>query len=151
MEKAAKPEKQQTGLQIPVKFLKGVGEVRARLLANLGVGTVLDLLELFPRAYIKREMTAPMSEFRVGQQVACTAQICWVDLKMTRKNQPQINIGISDGKSAMVCTWFKFYPGLEEQLKPGSMAWFSGTVSEYQNMLQIIHPEVEILDDECSE
>ena len=136
-------------MQTPVKYLKGIGEVRSRHLAKLGVRTVLDLMEFFPRAYIQRALNTPIAEFRVGQQVAFTAQISWVDKRMTKKKQPQLNIGISDGKSGMVCTWFKFYPGLEEQLKPGAMAWFSGTVSEYQNMLQIIHPEFEILDEDA--
>ena len=141
-------EDREAGVQTPVKFLKGIGEVRSRWLAKLGVKTILDLLELFPRTYIQRVMNTPIAEFRIGQQVAFTAQICWVDKRMTKKNQPQINIGISDGVSAMVCTWFKFYPGLEEQLKPGAMAWFSGNVSEYQNMLQLIHPEFELLEEE---
>jgi len=148
MEKAKPKEERVPDLLTPVKFLKGIGEVRSRFLSKLGVRTVLDLMEMFPRAYIQRALNTPIAEFRVGQQVAFTAQICWVDKRLTKKNQPQINIGISDGKSAMVCTWFKFYPGMEEQLKPGGMAWFSGTVSEYQNMLQLIHPEFEILDED---
>jgi ATP-dependent DNA helicase RecG len=147
MEKSRKTEVREPDIQTPIKFLKGIGEVRSRHLARLGVRTVLDLMEFSPRAYIQRALNAPIAEFRVGQQVAFTAQICWVDKRVTKKNQPQINIGISDGKSAMVCTWFKFYPGMEEQLKPGGMAWFSGTVSEYQNMLQLIHPDFEILDE----
>lgn len=135
-------------LLTPIKYLKGIGEIRSRYFSKLGVNTILDLLEFFPRAYIQRQLNTPIADFQIGQQVAFTAQICWVDKRVTKKNQPQINIGISDGKSAMVCTWFKFYPGLEEQLKPGAMAWFSGTVSEYQNMFQLIHPDFEILDDE---
>jgi ATP-dependent DNA helicase RecG len=148
MEKTKKTEVREPGIQTPVKFLKGIGEVRSRFLAKLGVGTVQDLMELFPRAYIHRELNTPIAEFRIGQQVAFTAQICWVDKRVTKKNQPQINIGISDGVSAMVCTWFKFYPGMEDKLKPGGTAWFSGTVSEYQNMLQLIHPDFEILDED---
>jgi len=146
MEKAKKTEQREPEILTPIKFLKGIGEMRSRWLAKLGVKTVLDLMEFFPRAYIQRAMDTPMALFQVGQQVAFTAQICWVDKRMTKKNQPQINIGISDGKTAMVCTWFKFYPGLEETLKPGGTAWFNGTVSEYQSMLQLIHPDFEILD-----
>lgn len=148
MEKAKPKQERVPDILTPVKFLKGIGEVRSRFLSKLGVRTVLDLMEFFPRAYIQRSMNTPIAEFKVGEKVAFTAQICWVDKRMTKKHQPQINIGISDGVSAMVCTWFKFYPGLEEQLKPGGTAWFSGTVSEYQNMLQLIHPDVEILDEE---
>lgn len=139
--------KELSPLQTPIKYLKGIGEFRARLFAKLGVRTVIDLMEFFPRAYILRTMNTPISDFKVGQQVAFTAQICWVDKRMTKKNLPQINVGISDGKEAMVCTWFQFYPGLEESFKPGCMAWFSGIVSEYQNMLQMIHPEIEFLDE----
>jgi ATP-dependent DNA helicase RecG len=148
MEKTKKSEQREPEILTPIKYLKGIGEVRSRWLAKLGVKTVLDLMEFFPRAYIQRAMDTPMSLFQVGQQVAFTAQICWVDKRMTKKNQPQINIGISDGKTAMVCTWFKFYPGLEETLKPGGTAWFNGTVSEYQSMLQLIHPDFEILDED---
>ncbi len=148
MEKSKKSQQYEPGIHTPIKYLKGIGEARSRWLAKLGVTTVMDLMELFPRAYIQRAMNTPMSLFQVGQQVAFTAQICWVDKRMTKKNQPQINIGISDGKSAMVCTWFKFYPGLEETLKPGGTAWFSGTVSEYQSMHQLIHPDYEILDED---
>ncbi len=148
MEKAKPKQERVPDILTPVKFLKGIGEVRSRFLSKLGVRSVLDLMEFFPRAYIQRTMNTPIAEFKVGEKVAFTAQICWVDKRMTKKHQPQINIGISDGVSAMVCTWFKFYPGLEEQLKPGGTAWFSGTVSEYQNMLQLIHPDVEILDEE---
>jgi len=135
-------------LLTPVKYLKGIGEVRARYFMRLGVNTVLDLMEFFPRAYIQRTMNTPIAEFQIGQQVAFTAQISWVDKRLTQKNQPQINIGISDGRSVMLCTWFKFYPGFEDILKPGATAWFNGTVSEYQNMLQLIHPDIEILDED---
>ncbi|MFB3845000.1 MAG: ATP-dependent DNA helicase RecG [Candidatus Cloacimonadaceae bacterium] len=135
-------------LLTPVKYLKGIGEVRARQLAKLDVKTILDLMELYPRAYIQRSLNVPIAEFKVGQQVAFIATISWVDKRITRKNQIQINVGVTDGVSSLVCTWFNLYPGQEEQFKPGNLAWFSGTVSEFQNTLQIIHPEFELLDEE---
>ncbi len=135
-------------LETPVKYLKGIGEVRARHLSKLGVGTVADLMELFPRAYIERTLNTPIAEFRVGQQVAFTAQISQVEKRMTRKNQSQLNALVTDGRSFLTCTWFKTYPGLEEQLKKGATAWFSGTVSEFQNTLQLIHPDFELLEEE---
>ena len=36
-------------LSMPVQFLKGVGPARAEIFAKLGVVTVGDLLEYFPR------------------------------------------------------------------------------------------------------
>ncbi len=40
------------GLEKDITYLKGVGEKRAKLYANLGINTVYDLLYHFPRSYI---------------------------------------------------------------------------------------------------
>lgn len=63
----------------PVKFLKGVGEVRSRQLAKLGINTVLDLMEHFPRAYIARKLNPSLRELKPGDNIALTAMISWVD------------------------------------------------------------------------
>ena len=39
-------------LSTNIQYLKGVGEKRARLYARLGVATIGDLLEYYPRDYI---------------------------------------------------------------------------------------------------
>ena len=41
-------------LSMPVQYLKGVGPARAKIFAQLGVETVGDLLEYFPRDWLVR-------------------------------------------------------------------------------------------------
>ena len=41
-----------------VQYLKGVGPVRARQLARLGIFTVTDLAHHYPRGYQKRNLVA---------------------------------------------------------------------------------------------
>ena len=131
----------------PVKFLKGVGEVRSRQLAKLGINTVLDLMEHFPRAYIARKLNPSLRELKPGDNIALTAMISWVDERRTRKGKNLLEVGISDGRAAIVCSWFSYpksFPGL---FKPGAMLWVAGNLTEYNGQLQLMHPEVEFVDD----
>ena len=131
----------------PVKFIKGVGEVRSRQLAKLGINTVLDLMEHFPRAYIARKLNPSLRELKPGDNIALTAMISWVDERRTRKGKNLLEVGISDGRAAIVCSWFSYpksFPGL---FKPGAMLWVAGNLTEYNGQLQLMHPEVEFVDD----
>lgn len=131
----------------PVKFLKGVGEVRSRQLAKLGINTVLDLMEHFPRAYIARKLNPSLRELKPGDNIALTAMISWVDERRTRKGKNLLEVGISDSRAAIVCSWFSYpksFPGL---FKPGAMLWVAGNLTEYNGQLQLMHPEVEFVDD----
>ncbi|MDD4310488.1 MAG: hypothetical protein PHO32_08920, partial [Candidatus Cloacimonetes bacterium] len=63
-----------------VKFLKGVGDNRARLLGKMGIITVLDILEYFPKAYVNRKLNPSLGDIQPGDNLAFTAMISWVDL-----------------------------------------------------------------------
>lgn len=131
----------------PVKFLKGVGDFRARQLAKLGIDTVIDLMEHFPRAYINRKLNPSLRELKPGDNLALTAMISWVDERSTRKGKNLLSVGISDGRATIVCSWFSYpqkFPGL---FKPGAMLWVAGNLTEYNGQLQLMHPEVEFVDD----
>ena len=52
--------------EIPIQFIKGVGPAKAKLLANLGVNTVEDLLYLFPNRYEDRSQFTPIAMVQVG-------------------------------------------------------------------------------------
>lgn len=130
----------------PVKFLKGVGEVRARLLAKLGIITILDLMEYFPVNYINRQLHASLKDIQPGDRVSLTAQISWVDIRPTKAGAKILTIGVTDGVSPLICSWFHFPPKFEEQFKAGSLIWLSGTITEYQGQPQMLHPETEILE-----
>ncbi len=48
-----------------VRYLKGIGEARAKQLAGLGIHTLYDLLAYFPRAYEDRTRLVPIHELEV--------------------------------------------------------------------------------------
>lgn len=131
-----------------VKYLKGVGDNRARLLGKLGIRTVLDLLEYFPRAYINRKLNPSLFEMQIGDMVAFTAMISWVDVRSSVRGKDILSVGVSDSKVGLVCSWFKYPKAYETLFKPGRLVWLSGTLTEYNGQLQMVHPDFELLEED---
>jgi ATP-dependent DNA helicase RecG len=138
-------------LQSDIQFLKGVGERRAILLRRLGIRTIGDLVEYFPRMYINRQVDTTIYELMPGVQAAVVGSIIDFQVKRLSGGKTQLNVVISDGKSSLLCTWFRYGEWLTKAIKPGARMWVSGMVSEFSGRMQIIHPDYEILEDETEE
>ncbi|MBT3169174.1 MAG: ATP-dependent DNA helicase RecG [Candidatus Cloacimonetes bacterium] len=134
-------------LQNEIKYLKGVGEHRGRLLQKLGIKKIGDILEHFPRDYINRAKTDKICNLKFGENCAIVGKIIAVEKKNFGRRKSQLNIVISDGDDNLFCTWFRFGKWLSDKLETGQQIWVSGLVTQFRNSPQIIHPEIEILDD----
>jgi len=64
-----------TALQTDVRYIKGIGETRAKALGKLGITTLRDLISYFPRAYEDRTLTRPIKELIVGEYACVRAMI----------------------------------------------------------------------------
>ncbi|MCB5287487.1 MAG: ATP-dependent DNA helicase RecG [Candidatus Cloacimonetes bacterium] len=135
----------------PVMYLKGVGEHRAYLLAKLGVHTVLDLMELFPRTHMSRLVNPTLAELQIGDLVSLTAEISWMDAKPTSRGKKILSVGVNDGKIGLTCVWFAYPPAYLNMFKPGKTIWLSGTLSAFNHQLQMNHPDFELLSDDHEE
>lgn len=62
-------------LNTGIRYLKGVGEKRAESFAKLGIFTVGDLLNFFPRDYEDRRKTLRISELSVGDKACISAYV----------------------------------------------------------------------------
>ena len=146
-----KNAKHHEALATPVKFVKGVGDYRARLLAKLGIHTVEDLLEYFPRTYISRRLNPTLGELAAGDMVSFTAEISWVDVRQTGRGKNILSVGVNDGVVKLVCVWFSYPASYEQIFVAGRRVWLSGTISEYNQQFQMNHPDFELLDDAVEE
>ncbi len=134
-------------LQNDIKYLKGVGEYRAKLLHKLQIFTIGDILEHFPRDYINRSRTDKICNLKFGENCAIIGKIISLEKKNFGRRKSQLNVIISDGDNNLYCTWFRFGKWLSDKLEIGQQIWVSGTITQFRNSPQIIHPEIEILDD----
>ena len=56
-------------LEQNIQYVKGVGPAKALLLNKLGIYTLKDLMEYYPRVYEDRTKLKSISEFLNGEQV----------------------------------------------------------------------------------
>ncbi|MCK9334175.1 MAG: ATP-dependent DNA helicase RecG [Candidatus Cloacimonetes bacterium] len=135
-------------LATSVKFIKGVGEHRARLLARLGIHSAQDVLEFFPRNYLSRLLNPTLQNLQVGDLVSLTAEISWIDVRSSSKGKKILHLGVNDSQMKLVCVWFSYPASYEKIFQPGRRIWLSGTLSEFNSQLQMNHPSFELIDDD---
>ena len=139
-------EKSNNPLQSDIKFLKGVGEHRAKLLNKLGIKTIGDILEHFPRDYINRKSTARINDLQLDERSSIVGKIVSVEKRNFGRKRSQLNVVITDGYDLLFCTWFRFGSWFTKRFEVDKKIWVSGVITEFKGSPQIIHPETEILD-----
>ncbi|MCL2064645.1 MAG: ATP-dependent DNA helicase RecG [Candidatus Cloacimonetes bacterium] len=132
-----------------IQFVKGIGEFRGKLFRRLGIQTVNDLFEFFPREYIHRTVDAKIRNLQVGQLASMRVKIVSFCEITTKKGTKQLKAITTDGDRLMECVWFSFGSWLTKLLIPGSYIWINGQVKEYQGNKFISQPQIqEAKDDE---
>ena len=116
------------GLSTPVKFLKGVGPQRARLLERLGITTIHDLMYYLPRGYEDRSRIPSLSQVepREGMQTVI-GQIGEMKENAPRRKVRVVRARLVDESGSMVAVWFN-QPHLVKQLKKGETLIITGRV-----------------------
>src|SRR5579875_2055668 len=93
-------------LQRPVESLAGVGPARAKELARLGVTTLGDLLEYFPRDYQYESAEKPIADLIPNQVQMARGEIVAVDYVPVRP-RPRFEATLDDGSgNKLGLVWF---------------------------------------------
>ena len=134
----------QITLDTPVRYVKGVGPVRAEQLAQLGVATLEDLLTYFPRRFDLRRQVQPIGELRGMEDAATVAgEVVEVDERPFGK-RPFFSCMLDDGTGWVLAKWF--HGGyLRKRITPGIHLAVSGKVSVYGEYPQFINPRHQII------
>ncbi|MBQ8752760.1 MAG: ATP-dependent DNA helicase RecG, partial [Clostridia bacterium] len=90
-----------------VRALKGVGERRAALYEKIGIYTLLDLLQHYPRSYEDWSRAVPVSEATPGEPLCIRG---WVVNTPTehriRKGMTLYRFRVTDGQASLQVTLF---------------------------------------------
>jgi len=127
-------------LSTPVQYLKGVGPARAKAFAQLGVHTVGDLLEYFPRDWIFAPAPIKIIQMQPNQTATIVGLVESVDYQSYRQ-PPLFEAMVSDETAMCRIVWF--HGGfLRDKLKPGQVIMASGKVVSYKHQLQMTNPKL---------
>ena len=122
-----------------------LGDRTAKAFAkHLGLRTVSDMLQHFPRRYSSRGELTPIAEIPIGEAVTVVADVVDVRERFMRGKQGSIlEVRITDGEGFLSATFFN-QGWRAKELKPGSRGLFAGKISSYQGKLQLAHPDYEL-------
>ena len=130
-----------------IKFVSGVGEVRAKLLAKeIGVRTVGDMLYHFPFRYIDRTKIYNIGELNeantYGGYIQIRGRVTGKNFFGEGRNQRfVIYIADQTGKAELI--WFRGIKWIENKFELGREYLIFGRPSFYRSELSLVHPEVE--------
>ena len=62
-------------LKTDVRYIKGIGEQRAKALNKLGIATLKDLISYYPRGYEDRTLTRPIKDLILGENACVRAMV----------------------------------------------------------------------------
>jgi len=128
-----------------VTELKPVGPKLATGLAEMGITTVLDLLQHYPRRYVDRTQRAEIAELSIGDEATVDAEVRSIHARRTRDRKRTIVNGVVyDGTGLLEVVFFN-QPWRERQLRPGTQVSLFGKVESYRGKRQMTNPVVDVL------
>jgi len=129
-----------------IQYLSGVGPKRAELLEKeLGISTIRDMLQYYPYRYIDRTKFYKIRDI--------TSQLPYIQLKVKfvsvrvsgEKVTERLNAVVTDGTGFLELVWFKGVKWVRENVKPEKEYVVFGKPNEFNNKINLVHPELEEL------
>src|SRR5258706_2353304 len=122
-------------LSTPVSSLAGVGPTRAQHLADLGVNTLGELLDYFPRRYQHETEERAINQLDSGPIQTARGKVVAVDYIAARP-RPRFEATLDDGTGVLGCVWFNG-AYLRRAIHPGMMVRLKGEVGLLHNISQM--------------
>ncbi len=130
-------------LKTDVRYIKGIGEQRAKALGKLGIRTLRDLISWFPRRYEDRTETRRIADLVPGE-AACVAAMAASapTVSHIRKGLDLVKLRAVDETGALDVTFFN-QSWLKNSLHPGETYVFYGKAEGNLLRRRMANPIVE--------
>ncbi|MCH7859793.1 MAG: ATP-dependent DNA helicase RecG, partial [Candidatus Marinimicrobia bacterium] len=127
-----------------VQYVKGIGPVRAEALKEVGVSTVEDLLNYFPRRYLDRRSVSPIRDLIIGEQATVLGRVTGKGMKYPRRRK-FFQVTIGDESGTLTCVWFRGFEWIQDRFQIGDRVAVHGKV-EFYKKVQMVHPDFDLMD-----
>lgn len=137
-------------LDIPIRYVRGIGPKRAEFLKRLGIETLEDALYYLPKRYEDRRSFKKISELTTNGPETISGQVIDSGIRITPRQKKKIfELVVHDGTGVITGKWFN-QPFMQKVFKVGQKTILTGTVmkSRYSYGWEIENPEYEIIEDE---
>ena len=127
-------------LNTDIRYIKGVGEARAKSLAKLGITDLRSLLSYFPRAYEDRRTYKKIADLIPGEN-ACVCAVIAGEPKLSRirKGLDLVKLRVVDETGALELTYFN-QSYLKNTFRTGDTYVFFGRAEGTPRRPQMTNP-----------
>lgn len=131
-----------------LKYLKGVGEARAKLLASeLDIHTFGDLLHYFPSRHVDRSKFYRIRDFSGTEMPYIQLRGQFISFSKEGEGRKQrLTAVFTDGDRLCQVTWFAKIQTIANMYHPGVEYVLFGKPAYKFNAWQFVHPEIEAYD-----
>ncbi len=139
-------------LNMDIKFVAGVGEVRAKLLKQeLKIETLGDMLWYFPFRYVDRTKIYKIAEINDVSMslVQFRARVTGVGYAGEGRKR-RFRVYVSDTSGSAELVWFQGIKWIEKRIEVGREYLIFGRPSLFNNELSLVHAEVETIEQALS-
>ena len=127
-----------------------MGPRLAIVFAKKAVTTAWDMLHYFPVRYVDRRQLSSIAQLQIGQKESFLAKIIEYHVTTIRgRRRKLMEILVGDGQDHAIITLFQFNENyLKKRFPPGSQVLFFGEVRVYRGLKNLVHPDMEVWDDD---
>ncbi len=130
--------------ELRVGELTNVGPKLEPRLEEMGIETVLDVLQHYPRRWVDRTKKVDIAALAVGEEATVFAEVRTIRGRCTRQGRALVEAVVYDGTSLLDITFFN-QSWREKQLSVGTEASFWGKVDVYRGKRQMTNPVVDVV------
>ena len=126
-----------------IRFIKGIGEKKAKRLEKLNIKTIEDLLFHFPMRYEDRSICKSLDEIANDEKVCAHGRIVNFEKSMPKRNMTIIKIVVKQGQSMAYLTLFN-NKYITDKYAVGDKISFYGKAKLVFNHLEFNSPDIEL-------
>lgn len=126
-----------------IQYIKGVGPAKANLLTKLGIFTIGNLLEHYPKRYEDRSQLKKINSLTDGQVETFRGKVLSSAESKPRPGLRLTKITVGDCSGVAQLVWFN-QPHIKKRYQPGMEVLVAGKVKNFYQV-EIHNPEIEII------
>lgn len=127
--------------------LPNLSTKRLEALSELGIQSIGDLLDLFPRRYLDRTSVLSIREVNgQGEEITVVGRVKNIN-EAGYGRKKRLEVIIQDDTASLKGVWFKGVRYFKKTFKQNEIVAFFGKAKRYGRYISIAHPEVEKVGD----
>jgi len=128
-----------------ILYLKGVGSKKGAILKEVGIATIDNLFDYFPRRYLDRRAMKNIGTLIDGETVTVVGKVLKTQLEGETPGKARFKAWIGDATGVLELTWFKGVRYFSRSVVQGEALAVHGKVTYFQHNPQMQHPDYDRL------